>query len=144
LLLRARPSRTLTTSSVLVGLKNQKVPDRSLPRTAWPAPVVPSFGLRNWTLTLNWPESRQRLWTSGTQAVARAAEAGSGGGAGRRGGRAGGRSGAAPPPATCVDEGKALVSAPPQRLPSGLWYSWTAPVAVSVTSIQYSTSERAP
>ena len=38
----------------------------------------------------------------------------------------------------------ALVSAPPQISPGGLWYSTGSPVAVSVTVIVYSTSVSAP
>jgi hypothetical protein len=39
---------------------------------------------------------------------------------------------------------KAAVSAWPQILPAGLWYSLLAPVTESLTVIQYSTSESAP
>jgi hypothetical protein len=40
--------------------------------------------------------------------------------------------------------GSDCTSAPPQKLPTGLWYVAESPFWVSVTLIQYSTSDRPP
>src|ERR1039457_1556238 len=65
--LAARPSTTLTTSSMLFAEKNQKAPASPVRATAWPSPPSPSAGAVQETVTRNRALLRQRVVAFGEQ-----------------------------------------------------------------------------
>ena len=116
---------------MLLASKNQNrplVPSASETGVAAPAPPSAS----QLAVTSNRPPSRQSV--PGVHGPAAASTAGPGSDVSK----------AKAFVRACDCDAKAPVSALPHSLPGSLWYVLRAPVAVSVTVIQYSTLESAP